>query len=1538
MNLLIVDPDRSFRANVAQALQDREFDVVCVDSGERALDFMATNACSFVCVAADLPDGRGVDLCGRIRSMSAFRNIPIALCCNDVSADVQIEARRQGATEVFSKRDVRQMERFFSHLFAQSLPIRAWVLYVEGGAALSPRKLSQLASYGLVIDKVTEIGEALLEVEKNRYDLIIVDIDFDVGMRGIGLVKRIRRLDGVLCDVPILALAALDDTTQRIELLKTGVDDYVIKPVLEEELIARIRRLIERQKLIAELAAHKSGLVALVAARTKELQMAQDQLQATLDALPDLLFEVDLDGRFYSVHAPNLDVLYASPDALIGCTIREILPPVAADVCMSALLEAYEKGVSIGRQYSLDFPQGTLYFELSVSRKSQEFGLGLRFVAIARDITEHKATEDRANRLMRLFSSLSYCGKAIVHSTNEFDLFEQICRIAVDSGGLSMAWVGIVDPGVSMIRPIVSFGDSTGFLDDIHVSIDGGSPYGGGPIGTAIREMRSCWVQSIDNDTVAPWRERLVKAGLASMAALPLFRNGLAIGALTLYSDVPGFFDEGAWKLLEEMASNVSYALDNFMREEQRKQAEFALKDSELAASLAAQNARSALQKLKLQKFALDQHAIVATTDVEGKITDVNDKFCEISGYARAELLGNDHIIISSGVHPKGFFLSMYRVIVNGRVWHGEVCNRAKDGRLYWVDTTVVPFLDDNGKLMQYIAIRSDITKRKENEIELQRHRENLEGMVQQQTAELQRSFALTNRALTALEQQKFVLDQHAIVSMTDIQGAIIYGNDKFCEISGYSRAELIGKDHVILSSGFHPKGYFKSMYETIARGEVWHAEVCNRAKDGRLYWVGTTIAAFMGENKKPREYIAVCTDITERKRVEDAALAASRAKSEFLANMSHEIRTPMNGVVGMVDILRETELKPEQRRMLATIHDSSLALLHILNDILDYSKIEAGKLEMESIPTHARDVAEGVVQLMFTIADAKSIELSVFVSPELPQWIVLDPTRLRQVLLNLLGNAVKFTESREGRVGKVALRVERSREANGNDRLRLSIIDNGIGMDAEAQAKLFRPFTQADESTARKFGGTGLGLSISRRLVEMMGGRISVRSVVGEGSEFTVELPLHESAPGRAQASEPSLAEVHVLALTDADCAEAVTAYCKAAGAEVEQVADMRAVVERLEKASPLSGAWVVLRCLCATEEASDEPELPTSVGVVRLIRRGAQSAGRGSVVPAHPLLYQDLIHGVAVAGGRIKASSGADRLERRRTRRVEAPTVEEALQTGRLILLAEDNEVNREVMQEQLQLLGYTAEVAEDGVVALSMWRTGRYALLLTDCHMPKMDGFALTAAIRQAEPEGVRLPIIAVTANAMQGESLRCRERDMDDYLSKPLRLSELSAMLAKWMPMEASQELPRIAPSNEAELFATDRVNDAVESIAVATAIQTTLAAVWDASTLARLVGDNPAVHRRLLEKFMVASQAHIAAVGEAMAKGETGIAADVAHKLKSSARTVGALLLGDLCQEMETAGKAGDAPTCLALVERMNTAFADAVERIQTSLV
>jgi hypothetical protein len=324
------------------------------------------------------------------------------------------------------------------------------------------------------------------------------------------------------------------------------------------------------------------------------------------------------------------------------------------------------------------------------------------------------------------------------------------------------------------------------------------------------------------------------------------------------------------------------------------------------------------------------------------------------------------------------------------------------------------------------------------------------------------------------------------------------------------------------------------------------------------------------------------------------------------------------------VDILQETEFKPEQHRMLGTIHRSSLALLQILNDILDFSKIEAGKLEVESVPVHLREVAEGVAQLLVSLPGTQA-EVSLYVSTALPVWVLSDQTRLRQVLLNLLGNAIKFSAKHSRADAEVSLSVTPCVLANGDAGVRFNVVDNGIGMAPEVVAKLFQPFTQADESTARKFGGTGLGLSICQRLVELMGGGVTVRSTLGAGSVFTVELPLREAPAEYAFPAEPRLDGLQVLLVTDNTFGIPVrTEYCLHAGAQVSVVPDIDAAREYLTH-SPSGKEWVALVDKSVTRPTA-ELGLPAAAKVVREAKRGSQDYPNDIVLSVRPMLRRDL------------------------------------------------------------------------------------------------------------------------------------------------------------------------------------------------------------------------------------------------------------------------------------------------------------------------
>jgi len=574
---------------------------------------------------------------------------------------------------------------------------------------------------------------------------------------------------------------------------------------------------------------------------------------------------------------------------------------------------------------------------------------------------------------------------------------------------------------------------------------------------------------------------------------------------------------------------NMAGALLDFRNAiSQRAQAEKNLRDSEERAQLA-------LSELKYQKFALDQHSIVSTTDEYGSITYVNGKFCEISGYSQQQLLGQNYRLLTSGVHPDEFFTDIYRKLAKGEIWRGEMCNRAKNGMLYWVLTTIIPFMDSMGKPVQYIAIQTDISERKATESQL-------------------RKLSL------AVEQSS-----ESIV-ITNLDGNIEYVNEAFVQTTGYSKEEAIGQNPRILYSSKTPQQTYLSLTKALSEGLPWRGEFYNRRKDGSEYIEFSIITPIHQPDGSITHYVAVNEDITEKTRMTEeltrhrhhleelvesrtaqllsaqkAAEAANQAKSAFLANMSHEIRTPLNAIVGLTHLLLRSAPSSEQAERLGKIDTAAAHLLAVINDILDISKIEAGRVILEKSDFSLAAILEHVRFLVADQAEAKGITIKVE-TDRVPLWLRGDPTRLRQALLNYASNAVKFTE-----YGSIVIRARLLITTGDELLVRFEVQDTGIGIPREKISGLFKPFEQADSSTTRKYGGTGLGLTITRRLAELMGGEADVESEPGRGSTFWFTVNLnrgHGAMPADITGTEDSVetelrrisAGTHILLVDDSD------------------------------------------------------------------------------------------------------------------------------------------------------------------------------------------------------------------------------------------------------------------------------------------------------------------------------------------------------------------------------------------------------------------
>lgn len=803
------------------------------------------------------------------------------------------------------------------------------------------------------------------------------------------------------------------------------------------------------------------------------------------------------------------------------------------------------------------------------------------------------------------------------------------------------------------------------------------------------------------------------------------------------------------------------------------------------------------------------------------------------------------------------------------------------------------------------------------------RRREQLERLVTERTSDLRKSKDLFER----------LADQsRTFTFQCDPRGLFTYVSQTAEMVIGFRPEELIGRKYFY---DFHPESgqadFKATVFDAFAQREPLRDIIHPvQTKDGATAWLSTSGLPVVDADGELVGYDAMNTDITELKRTQEElantlaetqhlnkylekqtayanhmtamAEAANAAKSEFMANMSHEIRTPMNGIIGMTGLLLDSELNDEQRRYAEIVESSADSLLGLLNDILDLSKIEAGKLEFETLDFDFRDLLEDFGAIMAVRAHMKGLEFLCAADPSVPSYLRGDPQRLRQILTNLAGNAIKFTET-----GEVVVRADMMSRTDKEIVLRFSVCDTGIGIPEDKLDLLFNKFTQVDASTTRKYGGTGLGLAISKQLAEKMGGQIGVISEEGKGSEFWFTVRLSLQQPGQPQSRQiAALLGKHVLVVDDNSTnREILVRRLTSWGAQVQEASEGAAALSAMRQTSAPFDAVVFdaelpdmdgAEFVCVVKR--DELLRQSRLLMMGAIGRQHKSNDPDDVAPAAYLtkpvrpseLFAQLT--VALSGGDAQRHHAEDDLRR------QLNTIEHR------ILLVEDNGTNQQVALGMLTRLGLRVDAVENGEEALEAMKNASYDLVLMDVQMPKMDGFETTQQIRQANDALDRnIPIIAMTAHAMHGDRERCLAAGMNDYISKPVTLKALADKINQWLPDH--QVCLDCAPKQEPAYIETP---------------------VFDKEGFLKRLTDDSALARTLITIFIDDTDKQLRSLTQALNDGQTDAVRRVAHSINGAAGIVGAESLRKLASTLEEAADKGDLDSISNYPQRLQHEF------------
>ncbi len=931
--------------------------------------------------------------------------------------------------------------------------------------------------------------------------------------------------------------------------------------------------------------------------------------------------------------------------------------------------------------------------------------------------------------------------------------------------------------------------------------------------------------------------------------------------------------------LLEERVNERTMALEQEIAE--RQKAEVLLKESE-----------------ELFRALNDAAPVgIVSEGREGNIRQSNPHFLKMFGYEAADLEGKciDELLAPKEMLETARTLS--KQVVAGKVLHRTIKRAKKDGTLLDVEVFAAPLLYE-GRPQGQIAVYLDISRRVAAE------------KVIRESEELFRTLSVA---------------APIGIFRTDPEGRFVYVNQRWSEMCGRSAESAMGMGWL---EAIHPEDreQLRKLWTVgISLGMELQDEARFLTPDGLTNWIYWQSRALYSADGVLLGFVGVIEDITKRRAAEQrlleakqAAEQANEAKSQFLANMSHEIRTPMNGILGMTELALETDMSAEQREYLGMVKGCAESLLEIIDEVLDFSKIENGKIELEAIPFSLLDCAERALQPVVIRAQQKGIELEWSLRGDVPEWVVGDPTRLRQVLINLLGNAVKFTEE-----GEVTLELEGLESSEGEAKVRFAVKDTGVGIPQQKQRIIFEAFQQSDSSVTREFGGTGLGLSISDRIVKLMGAEIQVESHPGQGSNFSFVASFPKCKEKEAEESEEGgderlpMAKVLLVEDREAGC-ELGKWLMTRWGLDVDiarNEGEARALLEKMGEEQTSYAVALVDQNLGGTD----------GYEVVKEIRRNASVKTTAiMVLSSTPAFKQDIRNSYYEVFRRltkpIRRNVLKESLRAALTRRSPASPIGKSADAAttresRKILLVEDNVVNQKLAMRILEGMGHKVALAGNGLEACEVLKLGRFDVVLMDLQMPLMGGLAATEKIREME-QGTRrhVPIVAMTAHAAAQDEKRCREAGMDGYLTKPIRKEHLAGEIER-VTKHSVAEQPKPAAAEEKESSPSD----------------------WNLEEVLERVDGDQEFLRELLVMFREDSRTSMKKAKAALVNGEMEEVSRAAHTIKGMLKNLAFGGSGEIAAALETAASAGLKDETAKLLGKLERSLAEIMEKVEAQL-